>query len=223
MMPTRILPNQILAHHTPAQAWAYGKSLIERFGDNMRTEDGALCREIMNLHLTTWEPCKPDCWPIQASGWDMAGLNQYAEQLMSGENPSNFAYTYGQRLVTYPDSLEDLCHQARFGEPGEATNQIARIVDRLHHNQASRRAVAVTWIPGHDSYEDEVPCLQLLDFLIRGGKLHCTAFFRSHDIESAWPCNVYGIAKLMQYIANEVGCETGTLTTISASAHIYQD
>ena len=220
-MPTRILPNQILAHHTPAQAWAYGLGLIRSFGAQVITEDRKLTKEICNLHLTVLEPCKPACWPIQGSGWDMAGLNKYAEQLISGENPSNFAYTYGQRLVTYPDSLEDLCHQARFGEPGAVTNQIARIVDRLHHNQASRRAVAVTWIPGHDSYEEEVPCLQLLDFLIRGGKCNLTAFFRSQDFERAWPANVYGLSRLLSYVASEVGCETGSLTTISASAHIY--
>ncbi len=220
-MPTKILSNQLVAHHTPAQAWAYGKSLIERFGDNVRTEDGALCREIMNLHLTTWEPCKPDCWPIQASGWDMAGLNKYAEQLVSGENPSKFVYTYGERLRTYPDSLDDQAYLKRFGTIDNYTDQIDMIVTRLERFPSSRRAIAITWVPACDTSRTEVPCLQLLDFLIRNGKLHCTAFFRSHDIERAWPCNVYGIAKLMQYIANEVGCDTGSLTTISASAHIY--
>jgi len=215
-MPTKILPNQLVAHHTPAQAWAYGMSLIERFGDNMRTEDGALCREIMNLHLTTWEPCNPNCWPIQGSGWDMAGLNKYAEQLMNPEK-IGFDYTYGNRLRA---------HECVFDDPDTCVSvmewdQMGLIIGKLKRQPSSRRCVAVTWYPERDIVADHAPCLQLLDFLIRGGKLHCTAFFRSHDIERAWPCNVYGIAKLMQYIANEVGCETGTLTTISASAHIY--
>jgi thymidylate synthase len=49
-----------------------------------------------------------------------------------------------------------------------------------------------------------------------------TAFFRSHDLAQAWPSNIYGLAKLLEYVANEVGIEVGSITTISASAHIYK-
>jgi thymidylate synthase len=72
-----------------------------------------------------------------------------------------------------------------------------------------------------DQSRQHVPCLQLIDFLFRGGKLNLTAYFRSHDIERAYPCNLYGLNKLLEYVAREAGMEPGSITTISASAHIY--
>jgi len=222
-MPTRILPNQLIAHQTPAQAWAYGLNLISAYGDAVITEDHILTKEICNLHLTILEPCNPNCWPILGSGWDMAGLNKYAEQLMSRENPTKFAYTYGQRLFAYPDSMEELSAQYNFGVFANFTNQIDQIINRLRQNPSTRRSVAPTWIPWFDHFNNsEVPCLQLLDFLIRNGKLNLTVFFRSQDFARAWPANVYGLSKLLSHVAFEVGCETGSLTTISASAHIYE-
>ncbi|MCK9571260.1 thymidylate synthase [Candidatus Pacearchaeota archaeon] len=220
-MPTRILPNQLIAQHTPAQAWAYGLSLIRSFGDQVITEDRKLTKEICNLHLTVLEPCDPDSYPIQGSGWDLPALEKYSEQLLSGENPSKFAYTYGERLRTYPDSLDDQAYLKRFGAIDNYTDQIDMVVTRLKLSSSSRRAIAITWIPACDTSRSEVPCLQLLDFLIRGGKCNLTAFFRSQDFERAWPANVYGLSRLLSYVASEVGCETGSLTTISASAHIY--
>ncbi len=204
----RILPNQLPAFRYPAEAWRAGLNLINTFGDKVITEDRKLTKEICNLQLCILEPLEG--WPIAGSNWDMAGLNQYAEQLLSGENPSGFKYTYGERLVTYPDT-----------NGYYVVDQINFCIGRLRDNPQSRRAIAITWVPEYDTKADEVPCLQLLDFLIRGGNLQCTAVFRSQDLERAWPCNVYGIGRLMQHIADEVGVPVGSLTTMSASAHIY--
>lgn len=208
-MDYKVLPNQITAHKTPADCWKYAVGLIESFGEQVITEDRKLTKEICNLQLCIINPLEG--YPIRGSDWDMAGLNKYAEQLLSGENPSGFRYTYGERLVTYPDT-----------EGHSVIDQIDFCIARLRENPTSRRAIAITWVPDWDADMDEVPCLQLLDFLVRGGKLQCTAVFRSQDILRAWPCNVYGIAKLMHHVADEVGVPVGSLTTISCSAHIYE-
>lgn len=206
-MPTRILPNQIIAHHTPAHAWAYGKTLIEQYGDQVITEDRKLTKEIQNLHLPILEPLSG--WPIAGSGWDMAGLDKYAEQLMSASNPSGFEYTYGERLFAH-------------GELGEQKiNQIYYVIWKLKNNPETRRAVAATWLPVHDNYFPEVPCLQIVDFLIRNGKLNLTAFFRSWDVGRAAVPNMYGLAKLQEHVAKKVNVQMGSLTIMAASAHIY--
>jgi thymidylate synthase len=219
-MIAKIMPNQVPSHKTPDQAWQYAKMLIESHGDQVKTEDGKLTREVCNLHLCILEPLTG--WPIEGSGWNMEGLEKYAEQLLSGDNPSGFAYTYGERLTRYPDSIDDLFLMRDIYDPKKHIDQMAEIITRLKGNHASRRAVASTWIPYFDPYNSEVPCLQLLDFLIRDGKLNLTAFFRSHDIERAWVPNVYGLGQLMKHVACEVGVPVGSLTTISASAHIYE-
>lgn len=204
-----------------SDAYRWLLATISAKGDLMRSEDGALCREVCNLGVAIQEPLAG--WPIAGSGWDLPALDRYAEQLLDWKNPSGFEYTYGERLTTYPDSLEDRCYQARFGEPGDITNQIGRVVDRLRQNPTSRRAIAITWIPGWDSYKADVPCLQIVDFLIRQGRLSLTAYFRSWDCQRAAPANMYGLGKLQSHVADAVGVPTGSLTIIAASAHTYED
>ena len=193
----------------PADAYRWLLSTIAAKGNLVRTEDGALCREVCNLGVTIQEPLVG--WPVAGSGWDLPALDRYAVQLLSGENPSGFAYTYGERLFAY-------------GGLGEhKTNQIWHIIRKLKAEPTTRRAVAPTWLPRHDHTAPEVPCLQIVDFLIRSGRLSLTAFFRSWDVGRASVPNIYGLGKLQSHVADAVGVPTGSLTIIAASAHIYED
>ena len=203
----KILSNQIPAYRTAGEAWKAGLNLIERFGDQVITEDRKVTKEVRNLVLQVLEPSEG--WPILGSGWDLPGLEKYAEQLLSDEN-NGFDYTYGERLRLYPDTGGIY-----------KMDQIDFLIGRLKDNPTTRRAIAITWVPEWDAIGHHVPCLQLIDFLFRGGKLNLTAYFRSHDIERAYPCNLYGLNKLLEYVAREAGMEPGSITTISASAHIY--
>ena len=218
-MPIKILPNQSRAFQTPAQAWAWALNIIEQFGDKIRTEDGQLCKEVMNLQVTVLEPCIG--WPIQGSGWDMAGLNRYAEQLLSPENPG-FDYTYGERLNAYGYAIQVMDGDT----PGEFVwcgyNQVDYIISKLRENPTTRRAIAITWSIPDDPIKRHVPCLQSVDFLYRAGKLHEVAYFRSQDVLQAWPANVYGLSRLLDYVAGKTGMVAGSVTTFSASAHIYE-
>jgi thymidylate synthase len=185
---------------TTHEAWKKALDYIDRFGDDVKTEDGHLTRESQNLVITIKNPLEG--YPIEGSGWGMTALNIYAEQF---DDPltRGFDYTYGERL-----------HKC---------NQLQHAVDRLKSNHACRRAVVKTWEPCRDFEAEHTPCLQILDFLIRGEKLHMTAVFRSHDIGRAYVSNVYGLGKLQARIATELGIEIGTLTTVSISAHIYKE
>lgn len=204
----KIMPNQNKAFQTPGEAWNYAMRLIENFGDRVITEDGQLTKEVMNIMVTVLEPQAG--WPIQGSGWDMAGLNKYAEQLLSGENDSGFEYTYGERLRAYNDP-----------DAGEV-DQIAYVIEKLQKNKTTRRAIAITWSPWWDNESEHVPCLQSVDFLYRQNALHLTAYFRSQDVARAWPANLYGLSKLLGNVGDQAGMTPGSITTISASAHIYE-
>ena len=59
------------------------------------------------------------------------------------------------------------------------------------------------------------------DFKVRGGKVHLTTVFRSHDFAGAYPANLYGLSKLLEYVAEKVGVLPGKITTVSISAHVY--
>lgn len=215
----RALPNQTTAFDYPNEAWEWAKNIIASFGDNVITEDGKLCREVCNLQLTILKPSEG--WPLKNSNWSISGLNQYAEQLMNPDNPG-FDYTYGERLRGYPISRWSL-HIRHFDSDRDLSqDQIQPIISKLRENPNTRRAIAITWVPEVDIKKRHVPCLQSVNFLYRHDKLHLTAYFRSHDIQQAWPANVYGLSKLLDYVAFQAGMQPGSLTPISASAHVYE-
>jgi thymidylate synthase len=192
---------------TISEAWERGLGYIWRQGEEITDERGTRIRELLALQVVVEEPYRQ----MIPSGysWNEERLEEYAGQLLSGDNPG-FEYTYGQRLRAW--SLP--------GYP--PLDQIDLAVERLKASASSRRATAVTWIAPVDSAKEEVPCMIVDDFKVRDGRLHLAAFFRSHDFCGAYPANLYGLARLLQHVSERVGAEPGSISTTSASAHIYE-
>lgn len=209
-------------------AWRRGLALIWRDGEEITDERGTRTKEILALEVVVEDP-RRDMVPDEYS-WNRPRLEDYAGQLISGDNPG-FEYTYGERLRAWklPDSRMGVaCDDVLSGDqdPGEedaggSIDQIEQIIRRLRASPNSRRASAVTWIPPVDTEKEEVPCMMVDDFKIRQGRLHLTALFRSHDFAGAYPANLYGLTRLLEYVAERVGAEPGSITTVSCSAHIY--
>lgn len=192
---------------TISDAWARGLNLIWRQGQEITDERGTRIRELLSLQVVVQDPYQ-EMIPAQYS-WNGERLEEYARQLLSGNNPG-FEYTYGERLRAW--SLP--------GTP--ALDQIEQVILRLRASASTRRATAVTWIAPVDSSKDEVPCMIVDDFKLRDGRLHLSVFFRSHDFAGAYPANLYGLARLLQYVCSEAGARPGSICTTSASAHIYE-
>lgn len=199
-------PGRFIRAKTISEAWQRGLSLIWRQGSQITDERGTRIRELLSLQVVVEDPYH-EMIPSQYS-WNEERLEEYAQQLLSGNNPG-FEYTYGERLRAW--SLP--------GVP--ALDQIEQAVQRLRASPATRRATAVTWIPPVDACKDEVPCMIVDDFKLRDGRLHLSVFFRSHDFAGAYPANLYGLARVLQYVSGQVGALPGSISTTSASAHIY--
>ena len=192
---------------TISDAWQRGLNLIWRQGAEITDERGTRIRELLSLQVVVEDPYL-EMIPAEYS-WNEERLEEYAQQLLSGNNPG-FEYTYGERLRAW--SLP--------GMP--ALDQIEQVILRLKASANTRRATAVTWIVPVDAAKDEVPCMIVDDFKLRDGRLHLSIFFRSHDFAGAYPANLYGLARLLQYVSLEVGAKPGSISTTSASAHIYE-
>ena len=184
----------------PADAWHYAITQIELHGDDIITEDNARIRELLNLRLKVLHPLEG--YPIVGSGWDMHALEVYANDLCNfSYDLRGFDYNYCERMG----------------------RQIHYITEKLARYPTSRRATAYLWLPEKDLESGlHVPCQIIADYKLRNGLLHATHFFRSHDIRDAWPQNVYSLARLQRQIAEGIGCNPGSLTTFSASAHYYE-
>jgi hypothetical protein len=75
-------------------------------------------------------------------------------------------------------------------------------------------------------YENEMergtsPCLRLIDTKIIENTLHFHVVFRSWSLFSAWPENMGGITLLLEYMANELEVDVGTLSFSCLKLHTY--
>ena len=182
------------------------ESLVKRImkdGVEITDERGSVTKEILNTMVNIKNPM--DSESPKGYFWTGEKLDKYSEQFLSSDK-QGFIYTYGNRL------------RAHF----EGIDQIQEAIGRLNNFKESRRAISITWDPTIDTKNDEVPCMMLVDFKIRDGKLHTTGLWRSHDIYGAWFPNAVGLSNLARYVAGEVGSEIGMLTIHSISAHIYE-
>jgi thymidylate synthase len=182
------------------------ESLVKRImqrGAEIKDERGSLTLELLNTVVTVNKPLELEI--PEGYFWSGEKLDIYAKQFLSNDQ-QGFIYTYGNRLRKHFQGID----------------QIAEAIRRLKNCNESRRAISVTWDPPTDTKEEEVPCMILVDFKIREGKLHTTGLWRSHDIYGAWFPNAVGLTRLSEYVANEVGVKVGTLNIHSISAHIYQ-
>ena len=116
------------------------------------------------------------------------------------KEPGHWSYSYGERLAK--------------------ENQLENAIKKLKKNPDTRQATCVLYLPS-DTKNPEPPCLCLVDFKIRDGKLRTFGILRSNDMENAYPSNYYDLLMLSYRVAEELEVPIGRITTFSISAHKY--
>lgn len=103
-------------------------------------------------------------------------------------------------------------------------NQLEKIIELLKKDPDSRRAVINLNVPNEFVIEtkDEL-CTIALQFMIREGKLDCTAMMRSNDVWFGFPYDVVFFTELQRYIAMRLKIECGIYTHFGVSLHVYED
>ncbi|NJN15105.1 MAG: DUF4346 domain-containing protein [Oscillochloris sp.] len=187
------------------------------FGVRSGTQHGSAQRELLDvLTIVSDEPTDPerfsyaDWMPFTRASLgrreDDGSYSGYLGQFVQAGPEPGVSYTYGSRLRAF----------------GGAIDQVAAMVAQLRQSGDSRRAVAALWSPAQDRESANPPCLCLVQARLRGGRLHLTAYVRSHDIYRAWAANAYGLRALQGLIAAQLhDALPGELAILSHSAHIY--
>lgn len=188
-----------------------GKKVVVNGVSTLETEETAMIveRPLDPPRFVKWLP------------FDQQFMDKYANQILEGnhDNKSQFEYDYHMRLFHWNTTATSELD----------ANQINYIIYTLSRDLSSRRAIATTWNPIVDSRVEDVPCLQLLQCLIRDNKLNMKVVFRSNDMLLAAGPNMYGLTELQKKIALEVSAkrgekiECGTYTHISLVPHIYNE
>ena len=183
----------------------------------MKTKDSTKVRECINLVSVVEEEDADNPKMEEYFRFDENYLKEYYDEICTDKIPEGTLYTYGSRFRAWD------------AKTGEKIDQIADMIEYLKQDTYRKSAIAITWI-----VEDELtrrylnkdknsPCIDLVQPNVQDGVLHFTVYIRSNDMFRAWPINAFGLRKLQKIIAQGLGVGVGTLTTISCSAHIYQD
>ena len=154
---------------------------------------------------------------IKAGKFDMEGcpiksdaLYEYVKSFESSDD-QGFVYSYPNRIL------------AHFG-----VDQFDVMKERILNALGSNRAVAVTYDPELDCNREDIPCLQILQCIVRDGELTIHCFFRSNDIFGAFYSNMFFIAYIGLKMKEEINKELmgqqinfGGVHYHSSSGHIY--
>ena len=135
---------------------------------------------------------------------DPRSLEQYRQEILDGildfeVERGNWDYTYHQRME----------------------NQIPWVIQELRRNSDSRRAV-ITIRSESDFTSNSPACLQHIQYLIRGGALHCKVMFRSNDATKATFMNAFALVMLQKRLAETLGVAVGSYTHRANSFHVYE-
>jgi len=201
------------------ETWLKVLDTVYNYGAiSQRTKDeSSKFREVINL-VTVVSHENPDIPKMEPYfRFDEDYLKSYYDEICTDRIPEGTLYTYGSRFRAWD------------AKTGEKIDQIADLIEFLKVDPYRKSAVAITWI-----VEDELmrryrnkdknsPCIDLIQPNIQEGVLHFTVYIRSNDMFRAWPLNAFGLRKLQKILAEGIGVKMGDLTTISCSAHIYQE
>ena len=111
-------------------------------------------------------------------------------------------------------------YASRIFDYGAASrDQLAWVVEKLRRDPVTSNVTITTLEPLSDT--SYIPCVSLLDFWLRLGRLELVVYCHSIDFGKKGFANLVQLAELQRHVASELGVPAGNLTMIVKSAHIY--
>ncbi len=104
---------------------------------------------------------------------------------------------------------------------GRSIDQIAKLLQGLKANPASRRHIVSAWNPAEVEDMALPPCHCLFQFFVAEGRLSCQLYQRSADVFLGVPFNIASYALLTQMVAKATGLEPGEFVHTLGDAHLY--
>lgn len=149
--------------------------------------------------------------------WVVAGQDEVETLAFFNSKMRDFAdqpkYT-GDASVSIPNARLF----GAYGVPIKA--QLPYVMEALD-DKDSRQAVLTIWRPSPPKTKD-VPCTVMLQFLLRGDRLHMMTVMRSNDLWLGTPYDVPLFCRLQSYVASRLGVPMGTYTHVAGSLHLYE-
>lgn len=186
-----------------AQGWLGAISAVMRCGTPRATRKAEKIAHIFDVIISFPIPQEETIHPCFE--FTSKDLEKYATQVLSSVRPDGVDYWYGERIQNW-----------------RGHNQLEEVIGRLKEAPDTKRAtMAILEAPDLEELED-APCFALATFSVREEKLDGSFVFRSHDMYSGWPFNIFAILRLHRLIANRLEYGYGRATFHSQNAQIYE-
>lgn len=162
--------------------------------------DNRECTMLINITNPLQEPMISKC-----GMYTPESLEQYRQEILDGildfeASTEKWDYTYHKRMARWKDD----------------------VVRILKENPESRRAVIAIRDNEADMPSDNPACLQMLQYMIRDGRLHCWAVMRSNDAPRASFMNMFAFIMLQKEFAERLGVGVGEYTHFVTNYHVYE-
>jgi thymidylate synthase len=185
---------------TPGESWI--AAMLATLSSPHEVMDGkTTLKELLHVTVTVDNPAVED--RIVRELGDPGMLEWMRRNFFGTEPVAGWGYSYGQRI---------------FGTDGR--NPISGIIEKLKKNPESKSATIGLMDAEGDALH--MPCITTLDFKIRDGRLHTTAFFRSQDAGKKLYADVICLGEIAERVAKGAGVANGPLHLIIASLHAYE-
>ena len=106
---------------------------------------------------------------------------------------------------------------------GSTIDQLARVLEEIRRNPASRRLVVSAWNPAEIDDMALPPCHCLFQFFVSNGRLSCQLYQRSADVFLGVPFNIASYALLTEMVAQASGLKAGAFVHTLGDAHLYHN
>lgn len=173
--------------------------LIER-GSYVGQHRKQLDLAVVQIKYPETRPLIPDVPQGIPAPSTMEYIENYLPYLMTSHKAEGEQYTYGQYLET----------------------QIAEVIRMYKEDGYNTNQAYMTVGEPQAIFLPDPPCLRGIDTRIKDNKLDFYVYFRSWDLWAGFPSNLAAIQLLKEYMASEIGIETGVTIALSKGMHLYE-
>lgn len=156
---------------------------------------------------------------LQAEGvkiWDEWATEEQTARF--GRHAGDLGPVYGHQWRNFGASKTEDGAYAKDG-----VDQIARLLQDLKKNPASRRHLVTGWNPKEADQVALPPCHTLFQFYVQDGELSCQLYQRSGDVFLGVPFNIASYALLTMMIAHVSDLKPGEFVHTLGDAHLYNN
>ncbi|HLW90934.1 MAG TPA: thymidylate synthase [Roseiarcus sp.] len=193
-----------MATRALGEAWIDVAALILTQGAPSRF-DGLPLREVAHVMLDIADPDPNDALIFRHGSKDWLAWMARNFTDPSPVDELGGARSYASRLFDYAGSGRD---------------QLAWVVERLTRDPCASDAAVTTFEPLTDT--TYVPCISLIDFWLRDGRLEIVVYAHSIDFGKKGFANLLQLATIQRDVARRLGAPVGPLVMIIKSATIYE-